>query len=89
MDFDREEEQTLSLFDLSFNPYVSVPIKGSRVGVEVDLSWKRGPLSLTAEAIGLRFDGVNEDHVGLYGGFVQPAYFLTGDTNKVYKRCFV
>ncbi len=76
--FSREERQTLSLVDVGFNRFVSVPVQGERYGFGGDVAWKTGRWRLRAEGIGVRFDGVNQSSVGLYGGFVQPSVFLAG-----------
>lgn len=92
VDFSHEQAQTLSLTDLGFNRYVSAAVEGSREGLEFDLAWRPHPLHLTAEFIGFRCDGSGNpadegvlpqsDRAGLYGGFVQPSYFITGDENR-------
>lgn len=77
-DYSREEEQTLSLADLAFNRFVSVPVTGDRYGVGGDVFWENGPLSLRSEWLYFQFDSDIESDVSLWGGFVQPAWFLTG-----------
>jgi len=78
-DYSDEENQTLSITDQGFNRYVSVPIDGRRYGFGGDVFWERGPWSFRAEGLAFQFDGVNEGEVGLYGGFIQPAVFVSGD----------
>lgn len=82
LDYSTEEQQNLQLFDLGFNSYVSVPVDGERKGMGGDVYFKKGPWSFRSEGMAFQFDGVNEDNVGLYGGFIQPSYFLYGDHNK-------
>ena len=83
LDYSREEAQTLPLADLAFNRYAAVAIDGQRYGIEGDLFWQRGPWSFRAEGIAFRFDTPGDaDEAGLYGGFIQPAYFLTGDDQR-------
>lgn len=79
VDYSREEKQQLSLVDVGFNRFVTVPIRGDRFGVGASTAWQRGPWSVRAEGLGFRFDAVDQSTVGLYGGGVQPALFLTGD----------
>jgi len=78
-DYSDEEMQTLSITDQRFNRYVSVPIDGRRYGFGGDVFWQRGPWSLRAEGLAFQFDGVNEEEIGLYGGFIQPAVLASGD----------
>lgn len=82
LDHSTEERQNLQLADLGFNSYVSVPIEGERRGIGGDVYIKEGSWSFRSEAMAFEFDGVNEDDVGLYGGFIQPSYFLYGDHSK-------
>lgn len=76
--FSRENRQSLSLVDVGFNRFVSVPVQGDRYGIGGDVSWKHGRWRLRAEGVGFRFDAVNQSSVGLYGGFIQPSVFFTG-----------
>ncbi|MEQ8969725.1 MAG: porin [Coleofasciculus sp. C1-SOL-03] len=80
-DYSIEREQTLSLVDLGFNRYVSVPIEGERFGVSSDLFWEKGRWSFRTEGLAFWFDSPTGSDVGLYGGFIQPGYFLSGDAN--------
>ncbi|PJB72943.1 MAG: hypothetical protein CO093_01845 [Alphaproteobacteria bacterium CG_4_9_14_3_um_filter_47_13] len=82
LDYSTEEQQNLQLSDLGFNSYVSVPVDGERKGIGGDVYFKEGPWSFRSEGMAFQFDGVNEDNVGLYGGFIQPSYFLYGDQNN-------
>ncbi|MEE9252056.1 MAG: porin [Thermodesulfobacteriota bacterium] len=79
-DYSKEREQTLSLSDLGFDRYVSVTIEGKRIGIGGDIFWRRGPYSFRAEGLVFYFDSPQGDDVGLLGGFVQPAYFIFGDS---------
>jgi len=81
-DYSDEERQTLSFVDQGFNRYVSVPIEGKRIGFGGDIFWERGRWSVRAEGLAFQFDGVNESDVGLFGGFIQPAVFITGDAQR-------
>lgn len=81
-DYTNEELQTLSLADLGFNRYVSVQVEGERIGVGGDVFWNDGPYSFRSEMLASRFDTPSGDEAYLYGGFVQPAYFLYGDGNE-------
>ncbi|PIR38820.1 MAG: hypothetical protein COV35_05475 [Alphaproteobacteria bacterium CG11_big_fil_rev_8_21_14_0_20_39_49] len=82
LDYSDEELQTLSLADLGFNRYISVPIEGERFGVGGDIYWHDGPYSFRSELLAASFDTPTGDNANLYGGFVQPAYFFFGDENK-------
>ena len=81
-DYTNEGAQTLSLADLAFDRYVSVPVEDRRVGVDADLYWERDRWSVRAEGVAFRFDSPDDDHADLIGGFVQPAYFLSGNRSK-------
>lgn len=81
LDYSNEELQTLSLADLGFNSYVSVPVEGERFGIGGDIFWQDGPYSFRSEALAFNFDTPTGDDANLYGGFVQPAYFFDGDSN--------
>ncbi len=82
-DYSREEQQTLPLADLAFNRYTSTTIDGARYGIEGDLFWQRGDWSFRAEGLAFRFNTPGDaDEAELYGGFVQPAYFLSGTDQK-------
>ena len=82
LDYAEEEAQTLSLVSAGFNRFASVDIDGTREGIGGDLHWSGGDWSLRAEAMGFRFDAVAEDEVALYGGFLQPAWFLSGNDSQ-------
>jgi len=82
LDYSNEESQVLSLVDLGFSRYVSVNIRGERLGFTGSGFFKSGRWSLHAEGIGFRFDKPDPGTAGLYGGYVQPAYFLLGDGNR-------
>ena len=82
LDYADEEVQTLSLVDAGFNTFASVDIDGTREGIGGDLHWEGGDWSLRAEAMGFRFDAVAENEVALYGGFVQPAWFISGNDQQ-------
>ncbi|MGH7884909.1 MAG: porin [Thermodesulfobacteriota bacterium] len=83
-DYSREEDQTLSIVDIGFNSYVSVPISGDRIGFGGDVFWQNGPYSFRAEGLIFRFDSPDEGSfgAGLAGGFLQPAYFIYGNESK-------
>ncbi len=76
-DYSNEEPQTLSLADLGFVRYVSVPVNGERFGGTWDAAYETGRLSLRMEGLAFRFESPL-GHVGLIGGFVQPGYFILG-----------
>lgn len=79
-DLSREEEQVLRLADLGFNTFAAVPVVDRRWGFGGDLRWIRGPASLRAEGLAFRFRSPDrEEGAGLRGGFLQPAWFLSGD----------
>lgn len=80
-DYSREEAQTLSVVDLAFNRWISVPIQGRRYGFTGDFFWNPGRFSLRGEGLAMRFERSGPGEVGLYGGFLQPAYFLYGNTD--------
>lgn len=82
LDYADEEAQTLSLVDAGFNDFASVDIDGTREGIGGDLHWTGGDWSLRAEAMGFRFDAVAEEEVALYGGFIQPAWFISGNDQQ-------
>lgn len=82
LDYSREERQALALADLAFNRYVAVDIEGDRYGIGADVYWKSGPWSFRAEGLAFRFDTPSGEDAGLYGGFLQPGYFITGDENR-------
>ena len=82
LDYAEEEAQTLSLVDAGFNRFASVNIDGTREGIGGDLLWSGGDWSLRAEAMGFRFDAVAEEEVALYGGFLQPAWFISGNDQR-------
>lgn len=79
VDWTREAEQRLRLLDLGFNEYVGVAVEGERRGVGADLAWSRGAWSVAAEGLGFRFDTPDGGDVGLWGGYVEPAWFASGD----------
>ena len=79
VDYSREENQLLALADLAFNRFVQVEVEDDRVGFGADVFWERGPWSFRAEGLAFRFETPDQGNVGLVGGFVQPAWFVTGD----------
>ncbi len=81
-DYSIEEPQTLTLADLSFSSYVSVPIEGERLGFNADVFWEKNRWSFRSEGLAFLFDSPSGETVGLYGGFVQPAYFITGNSSQ-------
>lgn len=82
LDYNRTGAQELSLTDLGFVDYVSVPVEGSRTGVGGHFAWIDDRWSLQGEGLYFDFDTPLEDHVGFYGGYLQPAYFLYGDSTR-------
>jgi hypothetical protein len=90
-DLANDESEIISLTDLAFNNFVSIPVDGTRVGLGGDFLMERGPWSLRGEGLSFRFDGdesppagmpVQRGKVWITGGFIQPAVFLRGDKNK-------
>jgi len=81
-DYAQEESQTLTLSDLSFSPFVSIPVEERRVGVGADVFWENGPWSVRAEGLMFRFDSPEQSEVWLSGGFIQPARYLWGDRQE-------
>ena len=81
-DYSREENQSLALADLAFNQFVAVEVEDERIGFGADVFWERGPWSFRAEGLAFRFDTPDQGTVGLIGGFIQPAWFVTGDALK-------
>jgi hypothetical protein len=82
LDYSREEAQELALSSLAFDPFVSVPVEGRRLGVSGDALWEAGRWSLRSEALFLRFAAPDHERVSLVGGFLQPAVFLRGDKSS-------
>ncbi len=97
LDFTSEEEQLLTVFDLGFSAYLSIPVKGSRRGVDVHFEWRPHPWHLTGEFLALQFDGnenpagatsggvpliAQNDHINFYGGYIQPSYFIQGNHSE-------
>ena len=78
-DYSREEIQTLALADLAFNRFVEVAVEDERFGFGADVFWELGPWSFRAEGLAFRFETPDQGTVGLVGGFIQPAWFMTGD----------
>jgi hypothetical protein len=93
-DYSHEQQQTLSLTDLGFNNFVSVPIRGQRIGFGGDAFWESGPFSVRAEGLafrmdldrnppgGIAFENVAGHNVSLVGGYLQPAVYLWGDHSR-------
>lgn len=75
-DQDREEQQPLVLSSLAGTPFVGSNVRGLRRGVDADFFWEPNKFSLRGE--GLYFDFRDVD-VQLYGGFLQAAYWVSGD----------
>jgi hypothetical protein len=94
VDYSRERAQTLSLTDLGFNNYLSVPIEGRRLGMGADVFLERGAWSLRSEGLAFRFEldrdpppgsglaAARGSEASLVGGFVQPAVYLWGDRSQ-------
>ena len=68
--------QTLNLASLSGTSFISVPVVGTRNGVSADFLYQRDRFSLRGEGLAIDF---HDADLSLYGGFVQAAYFLSGD----------
>ena len=75
-DHNTAEAQTLNVASLSGTSFITVPVTGTRNGVSADFLYERDRFSLRGE--GLYFDFQDSD-LSLYGGFLQAAYFLSGD----------
>ncbi len=71
-----ESANTIVLGSLTGASYVRAPVGGTRNGVEVDFLYEPGRFSLRGEGMYFDFAGSN---LSLAGGFLQAAYFLTGD----------
>jgi hypothetical protein len=95
LDYSRESNQLLSLTDLSFANYISVPIKGQRFGIGADAYWDWGRWSLRTEGLAFRFDvdrnpststagliTTRDRTAVLSGGFIQPAVYLRGNRTQ-------
>jgi len=76
-DHTNEEVQSLQLRGLSFTPWVAVPIEGTRRAVTADFSFAEGPWSFRGEGLFADFSDADAE---LWGGFVQGARFLHGDS---------
>lgn len=75
-DRSREEAQSLQLRGLSFTPFVSVPVAGTRRGATADFAWSRGAWSARGEGLWFEFPDSTAE---LGGGFLQAGRFLSGD----------
>ena len=95
LDYSRERSQLLSLTDLGFSNYLSVPVSGKRMGIGADAYWEQGRWSLRTEGLAFRFDvdrtppmgiaglvSTNDRSATLTGGFVQPAVYLRGNRTQ-------
>ena len=71
-----EPGETLVLGSLSGAPYIRTPVGGTRHGGEVDFLYEPGRFSLRGEGMYFSFEGSD---LSLGGGFLQAAYFVTGD----------
>lgn len=71
-----ESGEALVLGSLSGAAYIRSPVGGTRNGAEFDFLYEPGRFSLRGEGIYFDFDGAD---LTLGGGFLQAAYFVTGD----------
>ena len=75
-DHNTSEEQALNLASLSGTSYISLPVVGTRNGVSADFLYQKDRFSLRGEGLAIDFKDAD---LSLYGGFLQAAYFVTGD----------
>jgi phosphate-selective porin len=80
-----ESGQRLKLTDYSFTDYLAVDVTGPRTGYNADVFYESGPFSFRAEGLVMSFADV---HYQLRGGFLQPAFFLTGDARQGFQPLF-
>lgn len=71
-----ESGNVLTLGSLSGASFIRTPVGGARNGAEFDFLYEPGRFSFRGEGMFVDFDGVD---LQLMGGFLQAAYFLTGD----------
>jgi phosphate-selective porin len=95
LDYSRESSQLLSLTDLSFANYLTVPIQGERFGIGADAFWEWGRWTLRTEGLAFRFNvdrtpplGIaglvtsNDRTAVLSGAFIQPTVYLRGNRTQ-------
>ena len=76
-DYNDAATESLTLSSLSGTPYINVLVPGTRYGVSADFEWRPGRFSLRGEGLYFEFDDADSR---LYGGFLQAAYFVAGDS---------
>lgn len=75
-DYNGAATESLTLSSLSGTPYINVLVPGMRYGASADFLWRPGRFSLRGEGLYFEFEDAD---CRLYGGFLQAAYFVTGD----------
>ena len=75
-DHNKAEAQNLNLASLSGTSFITVPVVGTRNGVSADFLYAKDRFSLRGEGLYIDFQ---DSDLSLYGGFLQAAYFLSGD----------
>jgi hypothetical protein len=81
LDIDREPAQMLQLASLSGAGLLAVPVRGKRLGMDMDAHWSRGRVALDTEWLMAKFpDNPNNQNreVSLRGGYMQYSQWLSG-----------
>jgi hypothetical protein len=84
-DYDREPAQTLQIASLSGASLLTVPVRGKRIGMDMDAHWTRGRANFDTEWLVAKFpDNPNNQNreVTLRGGYLQYSYWLNGSESK-------
>lgn len=80
-----EYARRMSLLDAAWTPRVSGYTQGRRYGGEFDFNWNNDAASVKAEAIYYWFPdsaGFPDGFSKFWGGWVQPAVYLSGNKNR-------
>jgi hypothetical protein len=84
-DIDKEPGQMLQLSSLSGAGLLAVPVRGKRLGMDMDAHWTNGRTALDTEWLVAKFpDNLNNQNreVMLRGGYMQYSYWLNGSESR-------